>query len=283
MRSGYEKLKSEYVSVVELNLSEDSIESFVDSKIRDVENESILNWDIKYHGGYTYLQKGGAIFGFVFMYMVGSVYKDGWSNLIPSLDKEYFLSLIPALLISYVGWTVFSSLIYCYRFGNHSMAIIMYKDEPEVHYVIARWFGWFGTILCLLLGFYFGPEIFVGAGGMALFSLMMMNYKKSCYSKVIPYDAILGVTINKTRKELAVIFLNQDYGVKDGKLTVFEKLSYKLIYVRNNDFENVCQFLSLKVDSSIHIEEDDNWCEDKYREIVSHKYKKLGKTILIMI
>jgi hypothetical protein len=50
---------------------------------------------------------------------------------------------------------------------------------PDVAYQVVRGFAWVGIVVCIIAAFILGPLAFVGAGGFALMSFGMTNFRPS--------------------------------------------------------------------------------------------------------
>jgi len=68
---------------------------------------------------------------------------------------------------------------YCY----HLTSLGIYYTEkdmiPDVAYQVVRGFAWVGIVVCIIAAFMLGPLAFVGAGGFALMSFGMTNFRPS--------------------------------------------------------------------------------------------------------
>ncbi|CAG22496.1 hypothetical protein [Photobacterium profundum] len=119
------------------------------------------------------------------------------------------MSLIPALIGGFVGWSTFAEFRFFYRFHDKAMASKRYKNEPEFVFKVARIIGWVGSITCIVLALLFGPVIFIGAGGFALMSFALTNIKRDIYYQIVPYNSILYIHEIKESNELEVVIKSQ--------------------------------------------------------------------------
>ncbi len=89
------------------------------------------------------------------------------------------------------------------------MASKRYKNEPDFLFKLGRVVGWVGSITCVVLALFFGPAIFIGAGGFALMSFYLTNVKRDIFYQIVPYNSILYIHEVKKSNELEVVVKSQ--------------------------------------------------------------------------
>lgn len=71
-------------------------------------------------------------------------------------------------------------------------------DIPEIAFSVARGIAWFGVIVCIFVAVTVGPLALVGAGGMALLSFGLTNFKSTIYKGHIAFSESCEIkTLNK--------------------------------------------------------------------------------------
>ncbi|QIR07490.1 hypothetical protein [Salinivibrio costicola] len=67
----------------------------------------------------------------------------------------------------------------CYQLTSLGIHYIEKDMIPDVAYQVVRGFAWVGIVVCVIAVFVLGPLAFVGAGGFALMSFGMTNFRPS--------------------------------------------------------------------------------------------------------
>ncbi|WP_241829541.1 hypothetical protein [Salinivibrio sp. IB868] len=66
---------------------------------------------------------------------------------------------------------------YCYHLTSLGIHYTEKDMIPDVAYQVVRGFAWVGIVVCIIAAFMLGPLAFVGAGGFALMSFGMTNFR----------------------------------------------------------------------------------------------------------
>ncbi|OOE78024.1 hypothetical protein BZG72_15940, partial [Salinivibrio sp. PR6] len=66
---------------------------------------------------------------------------------------------------------------YCYHLTSQGVHYTEKDMIPDVVYQVVRGFAWVGVVVCIIAVFTLGPLAFVGAGGFALMSFGMTNFR----------------------------------------------------------------------------------------------------------
>ncbi|CAG22497.1 hypothetical protein [Photobacterium profundum] len=176
------QLTKEFIETVKANPTVAATDELKDGQFNEIESsKNQLNWDAPFYGPTKYMKHIVGLLGFLFMYGVGGLYKDNWGNVIPAWDAYYFAFLISALFMGFIGWVTFAEFLFFYRFDDKAMASKRYKNEPDFLFKLGRVVGWVGSITCVVLALFFGPAIFIGAGGFALMSFYLTNVKNQVF------------------------------------------------------------------------------------------------------
>ncbi|OOE63841.1 hypothetical protein BZG20_15840, partial [Salinivibrio sp. IB868] len=87
---------------------------------------------------------------------------------------------------------------YCYHLTSQGVHYTEKDMIPDVVYQVVRGFAWVGVVVCIIAVFVLGPLAFVGAGGFALMSFGMTNFRPNVNHSYILMDerAILFDLIN---------------------------------------------------------------------------------------
>ncbi|KMV29182.1 hypothetical protein AB733_19580 [Photobacterium swingsii] len=255
------QLTDDFIETVKTNPTVDVIDELLDSQFNEVaSSNNKLNWDAPYYGPFRYLREMAGIFGFLFMYGIGGFLKEDWGNVIPSLDGMYFISLIPALMAGYVAWSTFAEFLYFYRFNDNFIAVKSYKNEPDFSFKVARLVGWLGSITCIFLALFFGPIIFIGAGGFALTSFYLINIKRRNKYHIIPYNSILYIQRINDENELKLIIKEQVSRCDNEYAYVYEKTSSVSLYLYDREkMDEVINLINKKVGYDVEYYESEDY------------------------
>ena len=92
-----------------------------------------------------------------------------------------WLSLVPIVVGSFLTpwfrYLVNSDKRYYYAINQYGMYSTEEQIIPEIAYTIVRYSAWVGCGICLFAAILIGPIAFVGAGGAALLSFQMTNFR----------------------------------------------------------------------------------------------------------
>ncbi|WP_281221788.1 hypothetical protein [Photobacterium sanguinicancri] len=269
------QLTDEFIETVKTNPTVDAIDELFDSQFNEVaSSNNNLNWDATYLGPSSYVREYLAIGMFIMMYFLFGFFKEGGGNMIPSLDWMYFTSIVCSSIMAYATWSTFSGFIFHYRFNDNYIAVKRYKNEPEIHYKIARITGWVGSIACIILAFVFSPLIFIGAGGFALASFSLINMKREPYYQIAPYDSILYIQKINKENELELVIKEQVSRCNNEYIYVYEMTSSVSLYLYDHEkMDEVINLINEKVgyDVEYYESEDDESSVNLYQ-----KSRKLG-------
>ncbi|CAG20470.1 hypothetical protein [Photobacterium profundum] len=242
------QLTKEFIDTVKANPTVAATDELKDGQFNEIElSQNPLNWDAPFYGPTKYMKHIVGLLGFLFMYGVGGLYKDNWGNVIPAWDAYYFASLMPALFMGFIGWVTFAEFLFFYRFDDKALASKRYKNEPDFLFKLGRVVGWVGSITCIVLALFFGPAIFVGAGGFALMSFYLTNVKQDIYYQIIPYDAILYIHEIRKSNELEVVVKNQVFRDDKEHIYIYETVSSVNLYFHDDSMQEVIDFINEKV------------------------------------
>ncbi|WP_077667270.1 hypothetical protein, partial [Salinivibrio sp. PR6] len=77
---------------------------------------------------------------------------------------------------------------YCYHLTSLGIHYTEKDMIPDVAYQVVRGFSWVGIVVCIIAVFVLGPLAFVGAGGFALMSFGMTNFRPNVNHSYILMD-----------------------------------------------------------------------------------------------
>ncbi|HIF9383764.1 TPA: hypothetical protein ACX6RR_003629 [Photobacterium damselae] len=103
-----------------------------------------------------------------------------------------WLSLVPIVVGSFLTpwfrYLVNSDKRYYYAINQYGMYSTEEQIIPEIAYTIVRYSAWVGCGICLFAAILVGPIAFVGAGGAALLSFQMTNFRSVSYKSQCLFD-----------------------------------------------------------------------------------------------
>ncbi|MHA6607691.1 hypothetical protein [Photobacterium damselae] len=103
-----------------------------------------------------------------------------------------WLSLVPIVVGSFLTpwfrYLVNSDKRYYYAINQYGMYSTEEQIIPEIAYTIVRYSAWVGCGICLFAAILVGPIAFVGAGGAALLSFQMTNFRSVPYKSQCLFD-----------------------------------------------------------------------------------------------
>ncbi|PSB87804.1 hypothetical protein C5F63_09245 [Photobacterium damselae subsp. damselae] len=103
-----------------------------------------------------------------------------------------WLSLVPIVVGSFLTpwfrYLVNSDKRYYYAINQYGMYSTEEQIIPEIAYTIVRRSAWVGCGICLFAAILIGPIAFVGAGGAALLSFQMTNFRSVPYKSQCLFD-----------------------------------------------------------------------------------------------
>jgi len=145
-------------------------------KKRLYDAEIVHYWEHKGWGGkYEYLWRWGvAIFVnysiFVFLWLV----LDGFT-----VDRPFFWVVFAfmTMMMLITRYLFTPDKHRCYHLTPLGIHYTEKDMIPDVAYQVVRGFAWVGIVVCIIAVFVLGPLAFVGAGGFALMSFGMTNFR----------------------------------------------------------------------------------------------------------
>ncbi|HIF9342588.1 TPA: hypothetical protein ACX6RU_002687 [Photobacterium damselae] len=106
-----------------------------------------------------------------------------------------WLSLVPIVVGSFLTpwfrYLVNSDKRYYYAINQYGMYSTEEQIIPEIAYTIVRYSAWVGCGICLFAAILVGPIAFVGAGGAALLSFQMTNFRSVPYKTQRLFDGYI--------------------------------------------------------------------------------------------
>ncbi|OBU44756.1 hypothetical protein [Photobacterium damselae] len=106
-----------------------------------------------------------------------------------------WLSLVPIVVGSFLTpwfrYLVNSDERYYYAINQYGMYSTEEQIIPEIAYTIVRYSAWVGCGICLFAAILIGPIAFVGAGGAALLSFQMTNFRSVPYKTQRLFDGYI--------------------------------------------------------------------------------------------
>ncbi|HIF9086603.1 TPA: hypothetical protein ACX6PU_001110 [Photobacterium damselae] len=106
-----------------------------------------------------------------------------------------WLSLVPIVVGSFLTpwfrYLVNSDKRYYYTINQYGMYSTEEQIIPEIAYTIVRYSAWVGCGICLFAAILVGPIAFVGAGGAALLSFQMTNFRSVPYKTQRLFDGYI--------------------------------------------------------------------------------------------
>ncbi|EHA1080689.1 hypothetical protein [Photobacterium damselae] len=106
-----------------------------------------------------------------------------------------WLSLVPIVVGSFLTpwfrYLVNSDKRYYYAINQYGMYSTEEQIIPEIAYTIVRYSAWVGCGICLFAAILIGPIAFVGAGGAALLSFQMTNFRSVPYKTQRLFDGYI--------------------------------------------------------------------------------------------
>ncbi|MEF1207787.1 hypothetical protein, partial [Photobacterium damselae] len=116
-------------------------------------------------------------------------------------------------LTPWFRYLVNSDKRYYYAINQYGMYSINEQIIPEIAYTIVRYSAWVGCGICLFAAILVGPIAFVGAGGAALLSFQMTNFRSVPYKNQCLFDDYVRL-INFRENDYTLCTQNQQAGCK---------------------------------------------------------------------
>ena len=164
-----------------------------------------------------------------------------------------WLSLVPIVVGSFLTpwfrYLVNADKRHCYAINQYGMYSTEEQIIPEIAYTIVRRSAWVGCAICVFAAIFIGPMAFVGAGGAALMSFTMTNFRSVPHKSQCLFDGYAKLDhIDGIAYELCTT--NYHYGfdlmIPESKLTSI----IDVIKQYNDTFEE--EFIDLYKDSKFH-------------------------------
>ena len=133
-----------------------------------------------------------------------------------------------------------------YAINQYGMYSTSEQIIPEIAYTIVRRSAWVGCAICVFAAIFIGPMAFVGAGGAALMSFTMTNFRSVSHKSQCLFDGYAKLR-NYRENEYSLYTENYHYGfdlmIPESKLTSI----IDVIKQYNDTFEE--EFVDLYKDS----------------------------------
>ncbi len=161
-----------------------------------------------------------------------------------------WLSLVPIVVGSFLTpwfrYLVNSDKRYYYAINQYGMYSRNEQIIPEIAYTIVRRSAWVGCGICLFAVIFIGPIAFVGAGGAALLSFQMTNFRSVPHKNQCLFDGYVKLE-NYRENDYSLCTANYTFGfdmiIPESKLESI----IKVIKQYNDIFEE--EFVDLYKDS----------------------------------
>ncbi|MBA5685299.1 hypothetical protein H3N34_19220 [Photobacterium damselae subsp. damselae] len=106
-----------------------------------------------------------------------------------------WLALVPAVVGAFMSpwyrYLLNADKRYYYAINQYGMYSTEEQIIPEIAYTIVRYSAWVGCGICLFAAILVGPIAFVGAGGAALLSFQMTNFRSVPYKTQRLFDGYI--------------------------------------------------------------------------------------------
>ena len=161
-----------------------------------------------------------------------------------------WLSLVPIVVGSFLTpwfrYLVNSDKRHYYAINQYGMYSTEEQIIPEIAYTIVRRSAWVGCAICVFAAIFIGPMAFVGAGGAALMSFTMTNFRSVPHKSQCLFDGYAKLR-NYRENEYSLYTENYHYGfdlmIPESKLTSI----IEVIKQYNDTFEE--EFVDLYKDA----------------------------------
>ncbi|WIG79326.1 hypothetical protein KFZ67_14855 [Photobacterium damselae] len=128
-----------------------------------------------------------------------------------------WFSLVPVVVGSFMSpWCRYlfdADKRYYFAINQYGMYSRNEQIIPEIAYTIVRYSAWVGCGICLFAAILVGPIAFVGAGGAALLSFQMTNFRSVPYKNQCLFDDYVRL-INFRENDYTLCTQNQQAGCK---------------------------------------------------------------------
>ena len=115
-----------------------------------------------------------------------------------------WLSLVPIVVGSFLTpwfrYLVNSDKRHYYVINQYGMYSTSEQIIPEIAYTIVRRSAWVGCAICVFAAIFIGPMAFVGAGGAALMSFAMTNFRSVPHKSQCLFDGYVNFEYYKSCK-----------------------------------------------------------------------------------
>ncbi|HIF9391637.1 TPA: hypothetical protein ACX6R5_003561 [Photobacterium damselae] len=125
----------------------------------------------------------GTIISFIIFVLVGVLFLligFSWLALVPIV--------VGAFMSPWYRYLLNADKRYYYAINQYGMYSTEEQIIPEIAYTIVRYSAWVGCGICLFAAILVGPIAFVGAGGAALLSFQMTNFRSVSYKNQCLFD-----------------------------------------------------------------------------------------------
>ena len=115
-----------------------------------------------------------------------------------------WLSLVPIVVGSFLTpwfrYLVNADKRHYYAINQYGMYSTSEQIIPEIAYTIVRRSAWVGCAICVFAAIFIGPMAFVGAGGAALMSFTMTNFRSIPHKSQCLFDGYVNFEYYKSCK-----------------------------------------------------------------------------------
>lgn len=139
-----------------------------------------------------------------------------------------------------------------YAINQYGMYSTSEQIIPEIAYTIVRRSAWVGCAICVFAAIFIGPMAFVGAGGAALMSFTMTNFRSVPHKSQCLFDGYVNFEyykscksfINTKEKFFACIIPEEKIAAIENTLLQFNE-TFEKEYI--DDFEDAPKFQAFPV------------------------------------
>ncbi|WIH25496.1 hypothetical protein [Photobacterium damselae] len=165
-----------------------------------------------------------------------------------------WFSLVPVVVGSFMSpWCRYlfdADKRYYFAINQYGMYSRNEQIIPEIAYTIVRYSAWVGCGICLFAAILVGPIAFVGAGGAALLSFQMTNFRSVSYKSQCLFDGYVKLE-NYSENDYSLYTTSYTFGFD--MLIPESKLEFIINVIKqyNDRFEE--EFVDLYKGSKSHL------------------------------
>ena len=109
-------------------------------------------------------------------------------------------TFLAAVMTPWYRYLVSADKRHYYAINQYGMYSTSEQIIPEIAYTIVRRSAWVGCAICVFAAIFIGPMAFVGAGGAALMSFTMTNFRSIPYKNQCLFDGYVNFEYYKSCK-----------------------------------------------------------------------------------